>query len=201
MKNLSDNISNMLMENGLINKADVESCSYGLEIFFSSVIEIICIFAIAILVDNFFETVIFFAFFIPLRIYSGGYHADTRIRCFLVSVGVYVIFSFILELISVNWLGIGRYIEVINAICVFFNIAVIVAASPCVHHNKNLNINEIKYFRKMSIWICCICSIIIFIFTFALKENIIVCSMVLGQLAETLAIIAAKIKEKFFENK
>lgn len=80
MRNIANNIAALLNANGIIQEDDMDTCRYGLEIFISSLLELTSILFISIFMDNFLETLLFFAAFIPLRVYAGGYHADTQIK-------------------------------------------------------------------------------------------------------------------------
>ena len=86
MKNISSEIADMLWNQGIIQEDDVNTCKYGIDLFISSFLEILSILAIAIAFGNFIETTLLFVFFIPLRIYAGGYHADTKLKCYLISL-------------------------------------------------------------------------------------------------------------------
>ena len=75
MSSISGMITDTLWNQGIIQEEDVNKCRYGLDIFISSVLEIVSILIIAAVIGNFFQTLLFFAAFIPLRVYAGGYHA------------------------------------------------------------------------------------------------------------------------------
>ena len=89
VKNISNGIADMLWTQGIIQEDDIDKCKYGIDLFISSFLEIISILAIAAILGNFIETVLLFVFFIPLRIYAGGYHADTKLKCFIISLVMY----------------------------------------------------------------------------------------------------------------
>lgn len=102
MECISGIISHTLWEQGIIQEEDIDKCQYGLDIFISSVLEVASILIIAAVVGNFFDTLIFFAAFIPLRVYAGGYHANTKLRCYLVSLSVYGIFTVAIYVLPVK---------------------------------------------------------------------------------------------------
>ena len=102
MKKISQNLSKALVQNN-IRASDLEKqCQYGLELMLSSIIEILFIIALSPFFGNFVQTLIFFIGFIPLRIYSGGYHADTQLRCFaiLVEYIYFLLYYFVFYLLS-----------------------------------------------------------------------------------------------------
>lgn len=62
---------------GIIKDTDRDKCSYGIDIMFSSIMQLLLILIISVFIGNIVETLLFFLMFIPLRIYAGGYHADS----------------------------------------------------------------------------------------------------------------------------
>ena len=102
MKNISDSVADMLWTQGIIQEDDIDKCKYGINIFFSSFFEIFSILLIAAFIGNFIETLLLFGAFIPLRIYAGGYHADTKMKCYLISLGMYGVLCIMTKYIPYN---------------------------------------------------------------------------------------------------
>lgn len=190
MKSISKSAAELLAAHSAIAKEDAEICSYGLEIFFSSLLELVAIFIISAFVGNFLETVLFFAFFVPLRVYAGGYHADTKLKCFLVSIAVYLVFSFVLA-----YLPASLYIPMIISELIFTSIMVL-AKAPVVHYNKSVNLSERKVYRKISLYIAFAEVVIILALLLIVENKIFALSLALGQLGESLSMAAALIKPK-----
>ena len=59
--------------------------TYGIEIILSTMIGISSILIVSGLLHEFKLGVIFLLVFAPLRVFTGGYHAVTYFRCFLIS--------------------------------------------------------------------------------------------------------------------
>lgn len=193
MKSISGEIALLLAEQGVISREDTDRCRYGLYVFLTSIFELASILTVSIFVGNFSQTLIFFAAFIPIRMYAGGYHADTKLRCFITSVGVYIIFSVFMRYI---------YSDNISLITEFlFSSIMIFAYSPIIHKNKHINIKEFKAYRKISIGIFVFELLIISVLYIFVENKEYAMSAVLGQFAETSSMIAAKIKEKICDNK
>lgn len=83
MQKLAQGTAERLAAQGIIREEDAPIYRYGLEAIYSSLLELLSILTLAALIGNFWQTVLFFAAFIPLRLYAGGYHASTRLRCLL----------------------------------------------------------------------------------------------------------------------
>lgn len=196
MKSISGEIALLLAEQGVISKDDADRCRYGLYVFLTSIFELASILAVSIFVGNFLQTLIFFAAFIPIRMYAGGYHADTKLRCFITSIGVYIIFSVFMRYIYAD------NISLIILVTEFaFSSIMIFAYSPIIHKNKHINIKEFKAYRKISIGIFVSELLIISVLYILIENKEYVMSAVLGQFAETSSMIAAKIKERICDNK
>ncbi len=191
MNTVSEKISNVLWEQGILKKDDKNICSYGLDILISSVAEVTAILIISLLVNNFRETAVFFAAFIPLRIFAGGYHAKTRMRCFFVSLAVYAVFSVVVRTIPA-----GKY-SLLSIISAPISLAIVLAFAPVVHKNKSASENERKIYRDKSIRICLAESAVIFLAVYIFKSSRFAVSAALGQLAVTLSMLAAVIKNEF----
>ena len=82
-----------------------------------------------------------------MRVYAGGYHADTKLKCYLISLGVYGIFTFLMNVLPKD-----LYV-VVNLFMLVFSLVTILLVAPVIHKNKTVNDIEKKYYRKFSIWI------------------------------------------------
>ncbi len=189
IKSLSNNIAEILANGNIIKDVDKDKCSYGIDIMLSSLSEILCILIISIFMRNFLETLLFFVMFVPLRIYAGGYHANSRIRCFGILVGVYVIFSFFIHINN----------EILHTAIIYigmvFSVCMVVMTSPVLHSRKHLTENEIHVFRKVAIAICCVETMVVLVLFFIFGYNRYVLSCECGQLAVSLSMAAACIKK------
>ena len=195
MKSISGTIANTLWTQGIIQEEDIDTCRYGLDVFISSALEIASILIIATFIGNFFQAVLLFTAFIPLRIYAGGYHADTRVKCYLISVGVYVFLTLFTSVIS------SKLYATVNIILILLAVVTVLTSAPIIHKNKTICEIERKYYRKLSISICLIESIIILILTVVLPQSHYIVSLAIGQAAVTVSMIAAIIKGKITDNK
>lgn len=195
MKSISGTIANTLWTQGIIQEEDIDTCRYGLDVFISSALEIASILIIAAFVGNFIEAVLLFTAFIPLRVYAGGYHADTKLKCYLISLGVYGIFSAIMNILP------QVLYSVLSLSVAIFSLIMVLITAPVVHKNKTVNDIERKYYRKFSIWICSIETTIILLLTAIFPKSPYIVSLAIGQAAVTISMIAAIVKGKIVDNK
>lgn len=143
MEKLTYKIAAFLAETGHIPKADTELCRYGIELFIISVFEIAAVLVLSLFVGNFKETVLFLLSFLPVRIYAGGYHADTRIKCFLILIFVYILFSVVLyNEFLMRYQYCMSAAAALNMLCVFFWAPV---------SGKKMTEREQKFYRRIGI--------------------------------------------------
>ena len=82
-------ISNLIV-NVLINKKSIEEKDrpiylYGAMLLLSTLAGILSIIIISLVFFDFITVLVFFIFFIPLRVHAGGYHCKKYSSCFIVS--------------------------------------------------------------------------------------------------------------------
>lgn len=100
MNKLAYALSQKFVTNNIISEKDIEIYRYGLEILLSSTFTSLSLLIVATLIDSFWYGVIYLLFTIPLRTTAGGYHADTRLKCFICSNLTYVCVSLFLRIMN-----------------------------------------------------------------------------------------------------
>lgn len=148
MQKLAQGTAERLAAQGIIREEDAPIYRYGLEAIYSSLLELLSILALAALIGNFWQTVLFFAAFIPLRLYAGGYHASTRLRCFLTSLVVYATFTIMLEIVPAAWFVPLAFIGGAVSFLIVWLFA------PVIHQNHRSGLKHQARFRRISIRIC-----------------------------------------------
>lgn len=131
IKVISDNILKYLIKSEVID--DSKECSdyyrYGLEITISSILNIVLILLVGIISNNFFESVTFLICFIPLRQFTGGYHADTYLKC---NLSFMLLFSVLLLIYNITFQFISFYAEFAMLV-----LSMIIFITECPVENKN----------------------------------------------------------------
>lgn len=186
MQRLAQGTADRLAAQGIIREEDAPIYRYGLEAMYSSLLELLSILALAALIGNFWQTVLFFAAFIPLRLYAGGYHASTRLRCFLTSLVVYAAFTIMLEIVPVAWFVPLAFIGGAVSFLIIWLFA------PVIHQNHRSGLNHQVRFRRISIRICVVEVSAIIVGQILWSESALFFAALLGLLAETLSILAVK---------
>lgn len=76
------NTSKWLIENDILDKADIKIYEYGLKQGIMQILNIALAIMVGVAMNMLLETIIFLVSYISLRVYAGGYHAKDKIRCF-----------------------------------------------------------------------------------------------------------------------
>lgn len=136
---------------------------FGLRGFILELITCLTAMTIAILFNRTIEIISFLLFFSQLRKYAGGYHASTRIRCYLSSTSIIVS----------NCLIVTHIPELVSQILIILLGGVLLLWAPVETENKPLDDEEQKKYRQKTIQIFIIELIIYFILLYFKLEKFI----------------------------
>lgn len=136
---IAERYTRQMLECRVIEKSAEDIYNYGLECLVLKIIHYISYFCIAMVLGMPLELLVMGCTLLGLRKGAGGYHAKTRIGCY--------IFSCITVLLG---LIICKYVTTITVFVVFLIIAdiIIVWLAPVENENKILDKTEVKFFRK-----------------------------------------------------
>lgn len=119
-----------------------EILRYGLELIFLKASFFFVVFALAFVYEKLLETIVFLVLFIPLRSVGGGYHADSRIKCFLMSISMIIIVVF-----GMKYCQKFEMQALLIIMDLYFSVFIWIKA-PIDSENKRLDIEECINFRR-----------------------------------------------------
>lgn len=151
---ISIRVANNLLKKQIIEKNQYKKTVYGLEIILSTSLQIIGLILIGNILRILNQIVFITIGFTVLRVFAGGYHANTCLKCFLLSSLMFITGIQIAKLIQGN-------IYAIIAI-IFICSILLKKYSPRDSTNKKLTDKEKILNRKRSLITFCI---VIIIFT------------------------------------
>ena len=183
MKKVIDHFERRMMAGNVISKDETAVVRYGLEVFFISFLELAAIFVLAAFVGNLASTVCFFLAFIPLRLFAGGFHASTRLRCFVLSLSVYCVFTVIMQMIPTSW-----YTKLVYGLLLVTGY-IIWRFSPSIHRNRRSNEYDRQFYHRISLKIWFFESIMIAVFQALLPISTVGIALTLGMFSEALALL------------
>lgn len=136
LEKTSEYLTNQLYIKGEIEQNKIEIIQYGFEIFLSSAFILFSIPLYAAIMFKLSEGMVFLAFFMPIRLFSGGYHATTYRKCYICTISL-----FIVTVISSYLLPIKNIIFVLvaltgSSVYIFIN-------APCI--NEHHPLTESRY--------------------------------------------------------
>ncbi|MGB7603953.1 MAG: accessory gene regulator B family protein [Lutisporaceae bacterium] len=142
---LSRKITQSLIDKEIISFDDWEVYMYGLQMMISGIVKLIGFMIIAWVLGWIVEAIVFITTFSLLRVNAGGYHADTYLKCFLVT-----------SIATFLSIGIVKYYFVSGSIIYIAIISLLAGAlvlfyAPVDTPNKRMVGNEKKIFRRRSI--------------------------------------------------
>ncbi len=117
---------------------------YGFQLFLSSSAVMVSIFILSCLLKSISTSFIFSLIFVSIRLFSGGYHAKTYGRCFLLSNSVYLLCFFSARSIQEHQLSF------LCPILTILSFTVIFCLTPITHRNHPLSTETLQKNKLIS---------------------------------------------------
>lgn len=143
-------------------KSNLNVAIYGCELLISSGVTVILLLCIGGFMNHFLDTIIFLAFYCPLRQYSGGYHATNYRNCTMCFCIIYFGILCIPSNITMEILILGGVIAFI----------IIWILAPVEDQNKPLSNEEVIYLKRKSKSILLI-EILIILLMLVVKKSVV----------------------------
>lgn len=187
---ISEKITGFLVDSNEISRDinEFRCYKYGIEIALSSILNIVLILSIGSVTGRFIESVIFLAVFIPIRQFSGGYHADTYFRC-----NLFFCISFVMVLLLYEILKVYNSVYLLLAIDLF-SLSIIAFFSPIENRNKPIPAEKRMGLKLKAILISALISLVSLIMHcyWVVYGSLLSCTL----LMISVLIISGKIKER-----
>lgn len=159
--NLAEDIAFILIKNKVIDIEERDVYIYGLEIILLNGILLLIFFLLGD-IRHFFA---FILFFVPIRIFSGGYHANKSEHCFIFSILIYCISIAVVKFFPMLYqMWLWRFAGIISLI-------IVVTYAPLVNINNPLNESQ-KTRNKIIVRLLLIPDLVFYIICCRMKMNI-----------------------------
>ena len=135
---------------GVIKDKDHDLYLYAFHALISYTCSFATMFIIALLMHRFIESVIFILFFYPLRIYAGGFHEKTELRCYIISTIMFV------GMILIDIFGVPGIPVWTSCVLLVLSVSAVFLKAPIESDNKPLSKEEWKKYKKIARIICII---------------------------------------------
>jgi len=167
------------------NSSKKEVIRFGIQSGLEILVNVITSIIIFFVMDMFGEGIFFFLVFIPIRIFSGGYHADTFFRCWLLSSSILFLVLAISKRTTLS--------EIVSFILICVLCILIWMIGAVINDNRPVSQNEyVKFLKKLHITMGI--QIVLAVILIELKKttliNIIICSLAVN----LLSLIIGKVK-------
>ncbi len=184
-KGISAELTDKLINLKTINPEDREIYEFGIRHIFVTILNIFTVFIIGLTLDMTKEAMFFILSFIPLRIFAGGFHFNTPMKCYIFSS------CFIAAVL----LAMRYYSIPLLIYCILYCIssALILIFAPVEDKNKPLEQIEKKVYRKRTI-IVFLTETIIVLALYLLKIEFAVQSIMASTISLSLLIVMGIIK-------
>lgn len=187
---ISQKIVKMLLQYDVITEEDYEVYIFGVYQNIVLIINLLTSFTIFALAGLIVEGILFSVFYSLLRSYAGGYHSQSLLVCYVLSVLVAVVIAYIVNNINISYLLLIIYL---------ISMILIWRLAPVDTRNKRLDeIEKTIYMKKVRYIIVTITFIMFFFYIFHYVQGIIM--LVLAVTMETVMLIAGKL-DNYLENR
>lgn len=184
-KLLDSIIENMKKADSLTD--DEELIRFGLEVMIEKLIFICIVAILGLLMNCFFESILFTLSFSILREYGGGYHAETRKKCFVLSILTLVV--------SLSIIKFAENFQVLTfPICAvaFISAIYILIKAPIDTPNKRFDEDEVRvYGRKARLLTVILLSVALFLWV--LKFNDFAVTVLTGIIVQAYLMLKGQI--------
>ncbi|WP_313133937.1 accessory gene regulator B family protein [Anaerocolumna sp.] len=180
-----DIFDKVISVNDNIKEEDKELYKYGLRQGLFIIINILTTIVLGYIFKNVWAVVIFTIAYSPLRVYAGGYHTKTQLRCYIFSMFLTIAVIYANRYIPGTSQNI-IIITIISCITVF-------SLSPVEDRNKPLDKVEKAVYRKRSLYVLLI-EVILIALLLGIGSKRIALPVSISLLALSLMLIAGKIK-------
>ena len=176
-KKFLDYSMNLIKEKNNYNDIKLAEIRYGLEAFYMLTTKLLVIFALAIVLGLFKELMLFMILYTPLRGLGFGFHANSSIECWLISVPCFIIIPFLAKTLSIP-------LYIIHIIILFSVISFLFFA-PADSHKKPL-INTRK--RLIDKTILIVIGLIYLFLTIFIKNTLIINTLMFASLWQAICV-------------
>lgn len=133
-------LTDQFVKDGVVTPEDAEIVRYGLEALADNILAFLLTALVGFFYGSLLSGIVLWMSIFPLRKYAGGYHAKTKVRCYLISVGMLVVaFALLYQ---------PAYHPVVHFILVTISGGYIFMNTPVDHENKVLDMTERRVYRK-----------------------------------------------------
>lgn len=176
---IANKLAIFLVSREIISREDIPIYIYGYEALIASMVNFILVVILGLVFHQGWQSIVFFVVFALTRVHSGGYHAQSYLKCNFVLALVYIITITLCEAIIFAK-------KDYTFVFVLFYLSVILKFAPVPDSKKQISKAEEVKFREKILLLSAVWTILILILSF-------VCFRVSLTMAITLFVVAVLI--------
>lgn len=181
-------ISREILVTECMEKEEEEIFLFGLECMILKFFNYISYIIIGVVTNSLINLFVTACVFLPLRSRAGGYHAKTRLRCYLISCSIVLVICVLNRITLPVWLNMG---------CLMISNVIIWLFVPVENSNRLLDEYEKRVFRRQSLIILLLSDLVIVFMLFVYRD--VSDSLSLGIVVVAFLVMIGKIKNRYFE--
>lgn len=144
METISRRLSIFLAQRGFIEEGEVDIIRFAFELLLTQGIQIVSMLVLGYFLHFFWETVLYLCTLLFLKRYTGGYHAKTYGRCYLITMAIYL-----LVLLCIEYLDIYSLLVFLPA-----GLGIFIYFGPCLSYTTMLERKKQQVRLKLSLALC-----------------------------------------------
>ena len=190
MEKIADIIVQNIMEIRHVEHEQKEILKFRIQIFMEMGINLIVSIGIMLILHKVPEGIFFYLVFIPVRIYSGGYHSNTYLGCFLLST-----ITFIFVLVTCQKWHLPRGYSIW---CIVVLTSLIWKIRPVINESRPVSTEEYKSFvSKLKVVLIVI--VMVAVVLEINHNNVYLNIMISGLLLTAITLIMGKVKYRQYK--
>ena len=134
--------TDFLIDHGVIAPDDRDVYEYGFHAIYQNIFSLGVVVILAFLLRQVPQTLLFHIVFIPMKSVAGGYHATTRMRCFVISMVIWLASLGLIALVTL-----APYVALIMSLTSCIIIWII---APVEHENNPLSAKKRRLMMRLS---------------------------------------------------
>lgn len=185
---LSEKITVSLIKKNIIHYADRKIYEYSIEVLLSDVVYFLVAALTAIFTNSILASIVFLISFFSIRKFAGGYHADTYLRCHIISWVNQILMVLLYKIVPTIFLKPLTLFFILTGTIFIFLFA------PVENKNKPLSVKEKEKYAVMSKLIVAFAAIMVIVLSFTNTAFRYMSIAVFGIFSVSISLVAEKIK-------
>lgn len=142
---LASNITDFFVEKNVVQDSEHEIYIYGFDLMISGLMNVLFVIGTGIALSQLWKALLFVFIMVTVRMYTGGYHADTHVMCNIIFLATFLFSISILEL--VNSFSVSWCIWLLQCI----GLIIVARFAPLENRNKKLNAGQKEKYRTRGV--------------------------------------------------